>query len=156
MADGITIPPSGVGSATPVVATDDVAGSHYQKVKVDVGGDGASVALSTGAGAVGAGTPRVAVGTEALTAGAPAAATVGAASAEALAANSARRGLVMVNTSNNTISLGLGATAVLNSGITLLANGGTWVMDRDTFTTAAVNAIASAASSNLAIQELTT
>lgn len=43
MADNVTIPASGNGTATPVVATDDVDGVHYQKVKLDVGGDGASV-----------------------------------------------------------------------------------------------------------------
>jgi hypothetical protein len=42
MADNITIPPTGSGTATPDVATDDVGGVHYQKVKLDVGGDGAS------------------------------------------------------------------------------------------------------------------
>jgi hypothetical protein len=42
MADDITIPASGTGTATPKVATDDVGGSHYQKIKLDLGGDGAS------------------------------------------------------------------------------------------------------------------
>jgi hypothetical protein len=86
---------------------------------------------------------------------APTQATVGAASGLALASNSSRTGLVLVNTSGNTISIAFGANAaVLNSGITLNPNGGTFVMDAFTFTTQAVNAIAGAASSNLAIQEL--
>jgi hypothetical protein len=49
MADNLT-----TQSATPatvpassVIATDDVAGVHFQKVKIDVGGDGASAALSS-------------------------------------------------------------------------------------------------------------
>jgi hypothetical protein len=42
MADNVTIPASGTGTATPVIATDDVGGAHFQKVKLDVGGDGAS------------------------------------------------------------------------------------------------------------------
>lgn len=46
MADNVTIPATGSGTATPNVATDDVAGVHFQKVKLDVGGDGASVAAS--------------------------------------------------------------------------------------------------------------
>lgn len=87
-----------------------------------------------------------------LTASAPAAASVGVASAQAVAANANRTGLTLVNTSDNTISLGFGATAVLNSGITLLA-GASWAMNEYSFTTAAVNAIAGAASSNLAVQE---
>jgi hypothetical protein len=91
---------------------------------------------------------------EALTASSPTAATVGTGSAQAVATNSNRKGLVLTNTSVNTISLGLGATAVLNSGITLLP-GSVFVMDEYTFSTAAINAIASAAASNLAIQEYT-
>lgn len=89
----------------------------------------------------------------ALTPSNPTAATVGVASAQALAANANRTGLVLVNTSSNSISLGLGIAAVLNSGITLNPNGGAYIMDDLTFTTAAINAIASGATSNLAIQE---
>lgn len=89
----------------------------------------------------------------ALTASSPTAATVGVASAQIVAANANRKGLVLINTSNNVISLAFGATAVLNSGITLVGRGGTYVMDEYTFNTSAVNAIASSASSNLTIQE---
>lgn len=46
MADNVTIPASGNGTATPVVATDDVGGVHYQKVKLDVGADGASTPVT--------------------------------------------------------------------------------------------------------------
>jgi len=66
-----------------------------------------------------------------------------------------RKGLTLVNTSGNTISLGLGAAAVLNSGITLLA-GSSWSMDEYSFNLGAINAIASGAGSNLAIQEFNT
>ncbi len=90
----------------------------------------------------------------ALTAAAPTAATVGVATAQAVASNASRKGLILTNTSVNTISFGIGASAVLNSGITLYP-GGTWQMDEGTFTLGAINAIASAASSNLAVQELT-
>lgn len=90
----------------------------------------------------------------ALVAVAPTAATVGVASAQAQAATATRAGLVLINTSANTISLGFGAAAVLNSGITLYP-GGVYVMDEYTFNAGAVNAIASAAASNLAIQEYT-
>lgn len=82
----------------------------------------------------------------------PTAATVGVTSASAVASNSSRTGLVLTNTSGNVISLGFGAAAVLSSGITLFPNG-TFVMDQFTFYTGAINAIASVASSNLAIQE---
>ncbi len=88
----------------------------------------------------------------ALTPSSPTAASVGVASASALAANASRKGLVLTNTSSATISLGLGAAAVLNSGITLTPYG-VWVMDEYTFCTSQVFATASAAASNLAIQE---
>jgi hypothetical protein len=34
MADNVTTPTTGSGTATPVIATDDAAGVHYQKVKL--------------------------------------------------------------------------------------------------------------------------
>lgn len=49
MADNVTIPAQGTGTTTPVVATDDVAGVHYQRVKLDGGGDGASNPFVAGA-----------------------------------------------------------------------------------------------------------
>ena len=154
MADNVTIPTTGQGTATPVIATDDVGGVHFQKIKPDLGADGATQGVSTGAGAVDAGTQRIVLGSSDLTAAAPTAATVGVASAAAVAANASRRGLVLVNTSSAFISLGLdGAAAVLYSGITLNPSGGTWVMDSDTFTLGAVAAIASAAGANMAVQE---
>jgi len=82
----------------------------------------------------------------------PTAASVGVASAQVVAANASRKGLVLVNTSVNRISLGFGATAVLDNGVTLYP-GGVFEMDERIFDLGAVNAIASAASSNLAIQE---
>lgn len=85
-------------------------------------------------------------------AAAPASASVGLTSAQVVAANANRSGLVLTNVSNNRISLGFGSTAVLNSGITLYP-GGIFVMDSFMFDTAAVNAIASIAASGLAIQE---
>lgn len=90
----------------------------------------------------------------ALTASSPTAATVGTSSAQAVASNANRKGLILVNTSANIIYLAFGATAVVGSGLTLSAGAG-FIMDAFCFTTAAVNAIASGASSNLAIQEFT-
>lgn len=108
-------------------------------------------------GIVSSGLPVVVSGTvstkTALTASSPTFATVGVASAQVVASNASRKGLILTNTSANTISLGIGSTAVLNSGITLYP-GGVWVMDEYNFATGAIDAIASAAASNLAIQEL--
>lgn len=88
-----------------------------------------------------------------LTPSAPAAVSVGVASGLALAANANRKGCILTNTSNAIISLAFGANpAVLNSGITLLPFG-VFYMDEYSFDTGDVNAIASAAASNLAIQE---
>lgn len=88
-----------------------------------------------------------------LSPAAPTAVAVGVASTAVLAANAARKGLILVNTSAAAISLNVvGGTAVLNSGITLYP-GGTWVMDSFSYTVAAINGIASVAASNIAIQE---
>lgn len=79
--------------------------------------------------------------------------TVGVASAQVVAATTARKGLILVNTSINVISLAFGGVAaVLNSGITL-GPGDSFQMDDFVFTVSNVNAIASAAGSNLAIQQ---
>ncbi len=83
---------------------------------------------------------------------APGQVTVGATSTPVLLANPSRTGLVLTNVSANIISIGLGAAAVLNYGITLTPNG-VWVMDEFTFITVAINAIAGMAGSALAIQE---
>ena len=42
MADNVTIPTTGSGTATPVIATDDVSSVHFQKIKLDFGADGAT------------------------------------------------------------------------------------------------------------------
>lgn len=98
------------------------------------------------------GTWNVGVTKAALTPASPATASVGVSNAEAVAANGSRKGLIITNLSNNTVSLGLGAAAVLNSGITLMPYG-TWQMDEYTFCTSAINGIASAASSTISVQE---
>lgn len=91
----------------------------------------------------------------ALTGSAPTAGSVGVASGALVAANASRKGLVLTNTSANTVSFGLdGNAAVLNSGITLRPQQ-SWTMTEYTFTTGAIAAIASGAASNVAIQELT-
>jgi hypothetical protein len=89
-----------------------------------------------------------------LTPAAPTFATVGVASAEALAADATRKGYDLVSTATGNISLAFGASpAVLYSGITLSSYGSLRV--RGEFATLAVNAIASAAASNLGIQAYT-
>lgn len=60
MSDDVQIT-SGAGTT---VATDEVGGRHFQKTKIDLGGDGVSVAPSVGAGASDTGTQRVVVATD--------------------------------------------------------------------------------------------
>lgn len=89
-----------------------------------------------------------------LTASVPATSTVGAASAEAVAANGSRKGLAITNLSTNVISLGFGTNpAVLNSGITLTQYGSVYEMSEYDYVTSSVNAIASSGSSVIGIQE---
>lgn len=90
-----------------------------------------------------------------LTASSPTFATVGVASAQAVASNANRKGLTLVNTSSSTIYLAFGgATAVIGSG-TPIRPYGSFSMSEYDYTTGAVNAIATGASSNLTVQEYT-
>lgn len=86
---------------------------------------------------------------------APASVSVGVASGVLLAANTARRHVVIVNTSGSTISLGFGEDAVLNSGVTLMPSGGSYEMSaqQGNLYLGVIKAIASGAASNCAVQE---
>lgn len=90
-----------------------------------------------------------------LIASAPATASIGVASTTVIAANIARKGLVIQNVSSLAIvSLNLvGGSAVLNQGITLYPHD-IWYMDEWTFTNAQINAISSIAATPVGIQEL--
>lgn len=140
MADNITFqstvatPPSGA-----VVATDDVGGVQYQKVKIDLGGDGASSPLTSGnpmpvTGTVtanaGTGTQAVSLATlPALVAGTanigdidvlttPKASTVSAAAqtsqgttaAQVIASNSSRKQFMIQNTGTTVLKFRLDST----------------------------------------------
>lgn len=90
-----------------------------------------------------------------LTGSSPTFASVGVISAQVVASNSNRKGLVFVNTSTTErISFGIGSNpAVLDSGITLTPYG-VWNADEYNYVTSAINAIASN-TANLSIQEFT-
>ena len=79
-------------------------------------------------------------------------ATVGVSSAVAVAANTSRVSLTLVNDSSNTIYLSKGATAVSGSGIRLNASGGSLIIDDFK---GAIHAIAGGAGSNLTVCEVT-
>lgn len=149
---------TGTGSVRVTIASDNTAFSvnAVQSGTWNIGTVTTVTAVTAITNALPAGTNNIGKVTpnSANTASSPTATSVGVATASAVASNANRKGLVLVNTSSNTISLGFGASAVLNSGITL-SPFGSFTMDAFNFTTATVNAIASAASSNLAIQEFT-
>jgi len=85
---------------------------------------------------------------------APTSASVGTSSASAVAAASTRVSLYLKNVSANTISIAFSQAAVLNDGITLAP--GEWrEWTREDCPQDAVFAIASAASSDLAVQQAT-
>lgn len=89
-----------------------------------------------------------------LTASSPATASITTSSAAVIATNASRTGLVVTNThATSWLYLGIGATAVVGRGIALAPNGGSWTMDAHTFSTAAINGIASAGTITVAVQE---
>lgn len=142
------------GSGGDLIASDELstlngggatAGLKVQRVKVGHGIDGNFDDVTTAK-------PLPVSSFTPLTPSTPVSVSVGTSSSSAVAANSLRKGLVVINLSTSNVSFGLGAAAVLNRGITLTPYG-TWVMDQYTFTTAEIFAIAAAASSDLSIQE---
>lgn len=88
----------------------------------------------------------------ALTANTPGSVSVGVTSVGVLSANASRTGGVFTNTSAAIIYIGIGQNALTGKGITLYP-GGTWYMDEYSFSTAAINAIATVAASVLDFQE---
>ena len=114
-------------------------------------------AVSTGLLATDAGIlTLIAAQAPSLVAGAPTYATVGAASAEAVAAGATRRRLILINDSDSVIYLGIGAAAVVGSGIRLNAAGGSYTMGPGDNVTAAIYAISGGAAKNLCVQAFTT
>lgn len=84
--------------------------------------------------------------------------TIGATTTSVLAANTGRKGALFVNDSDTTIYLNIaGAAAVLNTGIGLNANGGSFEMTAafGDLSVLAINGIASAGSKKLLVTEYT-
>lgn len=95
-------------------------------------------------------------GRTALTVSAPATASITTSSAQIIAANTGRTGLIITNTHATSwlyLAIGAAATAVSGSGIALAPNGGVWTMDGFSFSTAKVVGIASAGTITVAVQE---
>lgn len=70
-----------------------------------------------------------------------------------LAANPGRADAVFVNDSNQPIYLARGNAAVLNAGIRLNANGGSYEINRNNLFRGAINAIAEGGAKNLTVSE---
>ena len=70
-----------------------------------------------------------------------------------LAANASRKDAVFVNDSNKPIYLARGNDAVLNQGIRLDADGGTYQINRNNLFLGAINAIAEGGAKNLTVSE---
>jgi len=126
---------------------DPESGSYY-KVKIKDQGDGTYALAATGAANSGVDIGDVDVLTEpsgpgVYTTPTHTAVSVGVASGAALAANANRLYALLVNDSDTTIYIKLGATAVANEGIRLNANGGSYEMSRKSGSlyTGAINAI---------------
>ena len=93
----------------------------------------------------------VVTGNPTITPGSPATYAVTNTSAEAVAANANRTGLVVTNVGAVPVFFGLGTAAQLNRGIALVPSG-SWTMDRYTFYAGQITAICASAST-LSIQE---
>lgn len=89
------------------------------------------------------------------TANGPATFSVGVASAQALAANASRKGVIIVNVSAAKVCLGIAAAAVIDSGICLQPDASLSLLNGsfDGVPTGAINAIAASAASSISIQE---
>lgn len=107
------------------------------------GGGGGSVTQGT--------TPWVVKSVAVTTPLTPASANVTSTDSTVLAANASRTGLQVMNLGTTDVFIGLGTTALMNSGIMLSPNG-TWVMDQFTYYNGAIHAICGS-SSTLSIQE---
>lgn len=138
MADNVTLP--GTGAA---VAADDVSSVFYQRFKLDVGGDGASVPVVTN------------VPTKEVRAGTPAQSSVAgsASSVSLLASNANRLGATITNDSTATLYVRLGATASTSNYTVKLTQDAYYEVPYGY--TGAIDGIWSAASGNARITELT-
>lgn len=80
-------------------------------------------------------------------------ATIGSDSTAVVVANPSRMHLVLVNDSTQTMYLGLGAAAVIGSGIRLNASGGSFEISETNLYCGAINAITASGQANITIAE---
>jgi hypothetical protein len=136
MTDNVSLPAIGLGTATPSVATRESGGSHFQKVDIERA-------------------------QKAGTASTPAQTTQGTSAASVLAANAARKAVIIVNTGLTVIKLALGGTNPTQTAYHVslqpasaadAGDGGTFVSDT---WTGEIRAISSIAGGTMVITELT-
>lgn len=138
-----TVQPGNTANTTPWLAT------------ISQGGNAAAVSGSNALKVDGSAVVQPVSLYTSSTASAPATVTVNGSSGLVITSNANRKGLILVNTSTSgqRISLHMAnGTAVLDSGVTLWP-GDTFEMGPNSFTTAVINGIASAASGTLGVQE---
>lgn len=104
MADNVAVTP-GSGAT---IATDDVGGVQYQRVKLDIGGDGVSSPVTSGNGL------PVSIDTAAASGG-PANVSGSATSVTLIASNANRKGFSIYNDSSADLYVKFGATASATS-----------------------------------------
>ena len=79
--------------------------------------------------------------------------TIGTSSTEILVANAARLYAIIVNNSSSSVYLALGVDAVLNKGIRINANGGSYEIKSDNLFIGAINGISAAGGKNVVVTE---
>jgi hypothetical protein len=139
VADDLVIPVTGAGTATPTIATDDVAGRHFQRVKLDVGADGAT--------SLWVGSDTVSTATLANVAGSASSVTL-------LASNTARKGAYVFNDSTATLYLKYGSAASTTSYVVQVPPGAFWEMPNRPIYTGLIAGIWSAANGNARVTEV--
>lgn len=129
--------------ASTTIATDDVGGAHYQRVKLDVGADGAASAVVTN---VPTKETRATTPSQTSVAG-----NVG--NVTLLSANSNRLGATVFNDSTATLYLKLGTTASTSSFTVMMAPSGYYEVPFNY--TGQIDGIWSSGTGNARITELT-
>lgn len=122
MADDVTLPTTGTGTATPVVATDQVAGSqHYQRVKLTDGTADSTTHIQSGVGSPVNGLRTAPWGAATATLANVAAS---ASSVTLQASNTSRLGWMFVNDSTSAVYVKFGSAASTTSYTVKVAAGG--------------------------------
>lgn len=149
MADNVTLP----GTGEVVGAVEKTDESYVQKMALDLGTGTATKVIVAGRQASADSIPVADSHHDALSPESPASAAIAETATRVVNTNASRRGLILTNLSSGNISLAFAPSVpVLGKGITLQP-GSSWMMTRDCFSTAQIDAVAEDSDSELAIQE---